>query len=51
LDRYAVRYIVVGQLEQAYYEAAGLAKFEQWNGDLWKEVYRDMDTAIYEVIP
>lgn len=51
LDRYAVRYIVLGQLEQAYYETAGLAKFEQWNGDLWKEVYRDMDTAIYEVIP
>ncbi|WP_448335045.1 DUF2298 domain-containing protein [Bellilinea sp.] len=51
LDRYAIKYIIVGQLEQAYYEAAGLAKFPQWNGDLWNEVYRDMDTVIYEVIP
>ncbi len=51
LDRYAVTYIIVGQLEQAYYETAGLSKFPQWDGDLWKEVYRDMDTVIYEVIP
>jgi uncharacterized membrane protein len=51
LDRYTVQYIIVGQLEQAYYEPGGLAKFPEWNGSLWKEVYRDMDTAIYEVIP
>ncbi|GAP10516.1 protein containing Chlor_Arch_YYY domain [Bellilinea caldifistulae] len=51
LDRYAVQYIIVGQLEQAYYEPAGLSKFPQWDGELWKEVYRDMDTVIYEVIP
>ncbi|MEW6503083.1 MAG: DUF2298 domain-containing protein [Chloroflexota bacterium] len=51
LDRYDVQYIIVGQLEQAYYEEAGLSKFPRWDGELWKEVYRDMDTAIYEVIP
>ncbi len=51
LERYTVKYIIVGQLEQAYYEPGGLSKFSQWNGDLWMEVYRDMDTIIYEVIP
>ena len=49
LDRYDVRYIIVGQLEKAYYDPVGLMKFEAWNGDLWQEVYRDRDTVIYEV--
>ncbi|MEN4010927.1 MAG: DUF2298 domain-containing protein [Bellilinea sp.] len=51
LDRYEVKYIIVGQLEQAYYEASGLSKFPAFEGQAWKEVYRDMDTAIYKVIP
>lgn len=51
LDRYAVKYIIVGQLEQAYYEPSGLSKFPAWEGELWKEVYRDLDTVIYEVLP
>jgi len=42
---------VVGQLAQIYYPGAGLRKFEQYNGTLWKEVYRDMQTVIYEVLP
>jgi len=50
LNKYQVKYIVVGQLEQAFYEAIGLSKFESWNGTLWKEVYRKADTAIYETI-
>ncbi len=50
LDKYQVKYIVVGQLEQAFYEAIGLSKFESWDGTLWKEVYRKADTAIYETI-
>jgi uncharacterized membrane protein len=49
LKKYGVKYIVLGQLEQAVYPPEGLAKFQNWNGDLWKEVYRDKDTAIYEV--
>jgi len=51
LAEYDVRYIVVGQLEQIYYPGDGLLKFEQYNGTLWKEVFRDRQTAIYEVLP
>jgi len=51
IAKYDVRYIVVGQLEHIYYEDAGLAKFEQLDGELWKEVYRDGQTVIYEVLP
>ena len=49
LQRYAVRYIVVGQLEHATYSMAGLEKFAEWEGELWREVYRDGRTVIYEV--
>jgi YYY domain-containing protein len=51
LAKYDVRYIVVGQVEGNYYEDAGLRKFEQYDGTLWKEIYRDMQTVIYEVLP
>ncbi len=51
LDRYEVKYIIVGQLEQAYYEPPGLSKFPALEGQAWKAVYRDIDTTIYEVIP
>jgi uncharacterized membrane protein len=51
LAKYDVRYIVVGQLEQIYYEEDGLEKFEKYDGMLWKEVYRDVQTVIYEVLP
>jgi uncharacterized membrane protein len=50
LNKYNVKFIIVGQLEEAYYPAAGLEKFPAQNGKLWKEVYRYQDTAIYEVI-
>jgi YYY domain-containing protein len=50
LDKYDVHYIVVGQLERLHFPE-GLAKFEEQNGTLWKEVYRDDDTVIYEVMP
>jgi uncharacterized membrane protein len=49
LNRYDVRYIIVGQLERAAYTAQGLAKFDLWNGQYWHEVYRDGQTVIYEV--
>jgi YYY domain-containing protein len=51
LAKYNVRYIIVGQLEHNYFQPESLAKFEQYDGRLWKEVYRDGDTVIYEVIP
>ena len=56
LDQYDVKYIVVGQLERAEYNQPnlpmpdGLAKFEEFEGKYWQEVYRDGKTAIYEVI-
>jgi uncharacterized membrane protein len=50
LQKYDVRYIVVGQLERAAYAPEGIAKFERLNGRTWQEVYRDGSTVIYEVI-
>ena len=47
---YGVRYVIVGQLERALYPGFGLVKFEQLEGSLWKEVYREGETVIYEVI-
>jgi uncharacterized membrane protein len=51
LDKYNVSYIIVGPMERAAYTAEGLAKFGQYNGTYWTEVYRDGATAIYEVNP
>jgi uncharacterized membrane protein len=50
LEKYDVSYIVVGQLEQAYYPGPGLGKFPLLNDKLWREVYNDGQTVIYEVI-
>lgn len=55
LKKYAVRYIIIGQLELGKYTPVdltvpnGLEKFEQYDGLLWTEVYRDGETVIYEV--
>jgi uncharacterized membrane protein len=61
LHKYNVRYIIVGQLERAKYapgapagpvhagDPDGLLKFDQQNGVLWNEVYRDGRTVIYAV--
>jgi len=56
LEKYQVKYIVVGQLERNVYPALnpgmdGLAKFEEYEGEYWKAVYHDADTTIYEVLP
>jgi YYY domain-containing protein len=51
LQTYDVKYIVLGQLERATYQEIGFPKFERLEGVLWREVYRDQDTIIYEVIP
>ncbi len=50
LNLYQVKYIVLGQLEQVTYPGPGLEKFPAFEGNLWKEVYRDESTVIYEVI-
>jgi YYY domain-containing protein len=56
LNKYQVKYIVVGQLERNIYPAFdfatdGLAKFAMYDGKYWKAVYHDKDTTIYEVLP
>jgi YYY domain-containing protein len=51
LKAYAVKYIIVGGMERATYAPEGIAKFEQYNGEYWQEVYRDGSTVIYEVTP
>jgi YYY domain-containing protein len=49
LNRYGVRYIYVGDLERAYYSAAGLAKFDRMT-DTLRPVYREAGVTIYEVV-
>ena len=51
LTKYDVKYIVLGQLERNLYSPSGMAKFEQGNGNMWKTVYSDSGTIIYEVLP
>ena len=51
LKTYAIKYIIVGQLERAEYTPEGIAKFEQFDGKFWKSVYHDGNTTIYEVLP
>jgi uncharacterized membrane protein len=51
LDRYDVRYVYVGQLEQTYYPPDGLAKFAQMAAEgTLHEVYRNEGVTIYEVV-
>jgi YYY domain-containing protein len=51
LDRYGVRYVIVGPLERAYYDPAGLQKFERMvsEGTL-AVVYQNPEVTIYEVV-
>jgi uncharacterized membrane protein len=56
LRKYDVRYIVLGQQERGLYSGEdgehiqGLAKFPAAEGYLWRTVYQDRETIIYEVI-
>jgi uncharacterized membrane protein len=50
LQKYDVRFIVVGQLERINYPGAGLEKFSAFDGNLWRMVYQDRDTEIYQVL-
>jgi len=50
LKRYQVKYIILGQMERAYYSGAGLDKFANYDGLYWKEVFHEKDTVIYEMI-
>ena len=51
LEEYRVRYIVVGPLERAYYDQAGLAKFPamvEWG--LLQVVFQNEGVTIYQVV-
>ena len=51
LSRYGVRYIYVGEYERAYYDPAGLAKFDAMVAqELLQVVYDEQGVKIYEVI-
>jgi uncharacterized membrane protein len=50
LRKYDISYIILGQLERTAYPGAGLEKFADFNGVLWREVYRDGDNVIYQVL-
>jgi uncharacterized membrane protein len=51
LNRYGVRYIYVGGYEQAYYDSAGLAKFDAMASQgLLRVVYDSHGVKIYEVL-
>ena len=51
LEKYHVRYIVVGPLERAYYDPDGLEKFDVMvaNG-LLRTVFQNEGVTIYEVV-
>jgi YYY domain-containing protein len=49
LQQYGVSYIYVGKQERIYYPTDGIAKFEQYNGQLWDKVYENADVQIYRV--
>lgn len=49
INKYNVRYIIVGVLEHAIYPQEGLEKFERLNGVLWDAVYQSEHTVIYKV--
>lgn len=50
LDKYRVSYIIVGQLERAKYTGEGIGKFSQLDGNLWRSVFEEGNTIIYEVL-
>jgi YYY domain-containing protein len=49
LNKYDVRYIILGQLERLNYPSVSLEKFSAYDGVLWRLVYQDRDTEIYQV--
>ena len=52
LGEHDVEYIVVGELERAYYSAAGLRKFDQMvGGDVLELVYENPGVKIYRTAP
>jgi uncharacterized membrane protein len=51
LDRYGVKYIVVGEEERAYYNEGGLAKFQQLEAEGYlRTAYQGGSVTIYEIV-
>jgi uncharacterized membrane protein len=50
LEKYQVKYIIVGQLERIRYAQDGLEKFTTYEGVYWKTVFTYKDTIILEVM-
>ncbi len=50
IETYDVSYIILGQLERAFFPGVGLDKFTSYEGELWQEVYRYGSTIVYEVL-
>jgi uncharacterized membrane protein len=51
LKKYEVEYIVVGELERAYYSGEGLEKFEEMVGIGWaKSVFESEKVQIFRII-
>jgi uncharacterized membrane protein len=49
LEKYNVKYIIAGQMENGMYDPAGMEKFAAQNGILWDRVYKQDSTEIYLV--
>lgn len=50
LRKYDISYIIVGQQERGHYPGEGITKFAAADGVLWRSVYQDGETVIYEVL-
>ena len=50
INKYGVRFIVVGGLERAYYAAGGLEKFDRMVGRGLDVAYRGDGVTIYRVV-
>jgi YYY domain-containing protein len=50
LEKYQVKYIILGQLERAKYLPEGIAKFEEGEGTYWQVVYQNQETTIYQTL-
>jgi len=51
LNKYRVRYVIVGPMERLYYTPEGLAKFDQMESDgTLQVVYRNEGVTIYTVV-
>ena len=50
LEKYGVKYVVLGQLERIIYSQEGLTKFTDFEGVYWQTVFAYKDTIILEVM-